>query len=264
MRPARLVRPLFGACRVLLLVLVLLAAFAVPAVLAALLAARLGDTAPDDPVNLAVGAVCGLIAWLFIAVFHFKMETVTLVFPDRGSFTRTVTAHLNELGFLQHARTEGELVFRPTFQSLAVGRVRVQVDGDAARVTGPKVSLERLRKRLRVACHLENASRVCDGRPRLGENILRRVQLSLRVSGEQWRGIAHEVTQVLANEGAEVLCDVNILAHSDAGLREDVVDRLVLDRLRRRSIPVVVLKEQVHAARAAEPAAPARAVPAPG
>jgi hypothetical protein len=219
--------------------------------LSALCVALLLGTPLDNPASVIPGVVCGLIVWLFIAIFHWKTETVTLLFQDRSWFTTTITAELKELGFDAQPRADGHLVFRPSFHSLLVGQVRVQVSGDTAKVIGPKLSLERLRKRLRIACHLEKVHKAGEGRARLGENLLRRVLISLRVSGTQWRWIAHEVTQVLANEGAEVLCDVNILAHSDDGIREGAVDRLILDRLRRRQIPVEVHKEQVHAARAA-------------
>jgi hypothetical protein len=58
-----------------------------------------------------------------------------------------------------------------------------------------------------------------------GERRLNPVRIDMRqLPWENWLDIYNEVIQPLANEGAEVSCQVVILARGDAAMRENAVE----------------------------------------
>ena len=53
---------------------------------------------------------------------------------------------------------------------------------------------------------------------------------------ENWHDIYNEVIQPLANEGAEVSCQVVILAKGEAAIRETTVELVIKESLSQRDI----------------------------
>ena len=48
---------------------------------------------------LTLGVLCGLVVWLFVAVFHLKREPLLLSFTDREAFVEHLGGELVELGY---------------------------------------------------------------------------------------------------------------------------------------------------------------------
>lgn len=65
-----------------------------------------------------------------------------------------------------------------------------------------------------------------DGRHRPAERLLKRVELSVRLTGGQEMAAYEQIVQALAGEGAEVVCELQIMAQSEEGIRETVVEEL--------------------------------------
>jgi hypothetical protein len=188
-----------------------------------------------------------LIAWLFIATFLLKRETEFFPFQDQTAFVPLLTAQLEELGYGVKAQGADQLWAIPPFRSwLLGGSIRVRFAGQLAHVVGPKMCLEMLHHRLRMQTLIANDRKTfTDHRSRRGDRLLRRVQISFRLTGSQWQDLHREVTEVLAAEGAEVRCEVNILANSDRGIRQHTIDGRIRDWLERQQLPVSIHKEPV-------------------
>jgi hypothetical protein len=213
---------------------------------AAGLLAWLGDTSITNTSTLWLGMTCGLIGWLFIAVFHVRHETLILPFQDRQAFLGRLRSQLKELGYHGRVRDAEVQVFWPSFHSLLLGgKIRLRLEDGTAHLDGPKVFLEILRQRLRVQNHLDKDLKIFwDARRRRDERLLKRVQISMRVSGNQWQGVCRQITQILAREGAEVHCEVILGARSDDGIRERTVEHLIREWLSQKSISAVITKER--------------------
>ena len=70
-----------------------------------------------------------------------------------------------------------------------------------------------------------------------GERRLNRVRIDMRqLPWENWLDIYNEVIQPLANEGAEISCQVVILAKGDAAIRENTVELGIKESLSQRDI----------------------------
>lgn len=232
---------LLVALRVLLLTVLALAVFSAGALLLAFLAGWLRGTPTAGAGLLYRAAVCGLIAVLFVAVFHLKRQALDLPAPDAEAFLRRVGTVLARLGYAAAPAAGGRHAFRPAFQSLLFGSgIRVEFRNGRARLTGPKVYLELLRRRLRVQNYVEQAENSA-ARTR-GQRLLRRVELMLRVEPEQLAKVRDGVVEVLGQAGAETICYVTVLAHRDAGIADAVVEGAVRGWLRRQQIPAEVRK----------------------
>jgi hypothetical protein len=88
--------------------------------------------------------------------------------------------------------------------------------------------LEKLRHRLRVhRLLLRTQQSIREASGRVEERYLQRVQIAVRAPGGQLQAVQDEVVRVLSAAGAEVVCDVTILAHGERGVRESAVDEVV-------------------------------------
>ncbi len=242
MRASWCSRTLGMVLRVVLLALPILLAFAATFALIVLVLSWVPGAADLGPGNLSVGVICALSAWLFLAVFHMKRDSVDLRVGERGTFLERLVHVLEELGYEVAAQGSDQFVSLPNFRSLVLGgRLQVRLEAGTARVTGPKMFVELVRRRMRLASHTDPAQ--MNGRDGPGERLLKRVAIHLRVTGAQWRGIYDEILTALAREGAEVICDLHILAQSEAGIREQVIDREIQARLRELSIDAEVRKD---------------------
>jgi predicted AAA+ superfamily ATPase len=75
-----------------------------------------------------------------------------------------------------------------------------------------------------------------------GERRLDRVRITMRISWEEWNDIYNEVIDPLAQEGADILCDVNIVARGDAAIRENTVELVIREALTQRGIRAQIEK----------------------
>jgi hypothetical protein len=249
--------------RVLLLCLAVLAVFAATASAAAFLVSRIKRAPLTDPWCIYLGIVCGLIAWLFVFTFHIKRETALIIVQRPSGFLDQVRKNLEELGYHVEQRDDGHLTARPRFHSLLFGGgFDVRLEDHAARVTGPKVYVEVLRNRLRMESFVGKAQKsIWAARKRQGERLLCRVQISLRVPAEHWQAFRAEVIDVLAGEDADVVCEVNLLAHSEPGIRDSTVDNLIRSWLERHQLKAEIHKEPLHSRET--PSSRDTALPAP-
>jgi hypothetical protein len=231
--------------RILVLVVPVLAAFAVVIVGLALLLALIRDDAATDGGNLALASLCAMIGGLFLVVFHFKRETLAIPFRSKPSFLAACRVVLEELGYEVEDHGRERLVSRPSFRAwLFGGRMHVTLDQTEARIDGPKFFVEIVRRRLRLYSHLANVEQsIKDTRQRQGERLLKRVQVSMRLTPAQWAAAGQEVVQQLAGEGTKIFCEVHLMAQSDHGIRESVVDGNVCEWLKQQGILADVHKD---------------------
>jgi hypothetical protein len=231
--------------RVVILALPIFLILALTILLVACVSAYFGETPVLSADNMYVGTVCGLIAWLIFAVFHIKKETLVLPPADRPTFMDDLKAQLAGLGYAVVSETKLRLVSKPSFHSMLFGGgIRADVEQDGIRIVGPRVYLEMLRKRLRMESHIEKVQRsFLEAKRREGENLLRRVQISMRVTGKQWHAVYNKVVTLLARDDAEVICEVNVLAQSDLGIRDSMVELGVREWLRHEGIQAEIHKE---------------------
>src|SRR5471030_241051 len=83
----------------------------------------------DEPQYLYTGFVCGLIVWLFVAVFHLRRETQTMQFSQREQFLAKAKSVLQEMGYALVSQQALTLIYRPKFHSyLAGGAIQLALD----------------------------------------------------------------------------------------------------------------------------------------
>lgn len=234
---------LASVVRIAALSLAILLSFGLLALTAAGVAAWLQGTELTHAHNLFLGILCGLIALLFLAIFHLKRETLHLSFHNRQEFRDTIRAHFEELGYEAVMNGHDHLLLTPNFQALLIGGgIHVHLEKTAARITGPRVYLDMLRNRVRLQSHVEQVQKaVQEHRERQGGRLIKRVQISLRVPADQWLTIGHELVDRLARQGANLVCDVNILAHSESGFPEHVLEQDIRGLLQEKN-----LKADIH------------------
>ena len=70
-----------------------------------------------------------------------------------------------------------------------------------------------------------------------GERRLNKVRIDVKnLPWENWNDIYNEVIDPLAQEGAEVRCDVVIIAKGDAAIRENTIELGIKESLGQRGI----------------------------
>lgn len=222
------------AAHILVLSFVALVIFGGTALVIAFFLSLAQGSSFGDGANWYVGMICGLIAWMFVAVFHFRKESIQVPLQDREAFGQQVKTVLGDLGYDTQSDSPEYLAFRPAFQSyLLGGGVQVKVEGQQARITGPKVSVEALRKRLRFQNHLKKIT-VEERKPQ-GDRVLKRAKVVFRMPADNWREIFDNVVKPLAAEG-EVVCQVQISVVNDKGIAENTIDGPVRQWLEKQSI----------------------------
>jgi hypothetical protein len=255
MSPSRLARPPLVVLRIALLTaLLLLTVGGVVLPVTVLLAWCRGEAVPPAAA-VSAGVICALTTWLFVAVFHLRRETISLPVDDAPAFARRLRSHLEELGYVVAAPADGRVVGRPSFQALLFGgKVQARIENGTARLTGPRVYVEVLRKRLRLHTHLERVPcTLASLRHRHGEPMLRAAQIRLEVPGELLTAIYREIAAVLAREGASIRCELAIHATSAGGLRDLVIETGIHEWLKEQQVPVEIHKEPLQPALATSP-----------
>jgi hypothetical protein len=201
-----------------------------------------------NPGNLSVGLVCGLISWLFVAAFHLRKETIAIPATDPERFVQNARLLLTEMGYEVKSRGQLQLSTRPRFHSLLFGSgIQVELDGAGAHLTGPKVCVEVLRNRLRILSHLGVVRQALLDPHRHSETLIKRAELRLRVTPEQFEAVRTNVIDVL-QATADVLCDVHLLAQSDIGIPESTLEFQIKQWLDEMGIEATVHKHfiQLH------------------
>ena len=69
-----------------------------------------------------------------------------------------------------------------------------------------------------------------------GERRLSRVRIQMRISWENWQDVYNEVIDPLAREGADIICDLNVLAKGEDMIRENTVELGIKESLSQRGI----------------------------
>jgi hypothetical protein len=137
---------------------------------------------------------------------------------------------------------------RPRFHSLLFGgSVQIMVRCGQAQLTGPKVCVEMLRNRLRVQSHLGVLQQALREPHRHTETLIKRAELRLRIKPEDFDAVRANVIDVL-QESADVVCDLNLLAQSDRGIPESVLEFQIAEWLAQQGIDTAMHKHfiQLH------------------
>jgi hypothetical protein len=238
-------------------------AFCVAAVLSLLIAPALllaslfawGGVATDYLANLALGLICSLIAWLFVAIFHLSREKLVVPVPERQTFLPQVRVLLDEMGYEVTAETLTTLAARPRFNAMLFGgTLRIAMQENRATLQGPKMSAEILRNRLRVVHHLFRIHSLLQEDRKITEPLLKRIELHLRCKPEQLPSVQQRVLDPLMESG-EVTLDLHVLVQSENGLRESHLERHLLPWVKQNQIVCDIHK---HHAKLFEPQRRAR------
>ena len=249
MRLSAAATSLYVMLRIVIWATLLLVLFACMTWFTALILSWCFDTAVAESHNLYLGMICALVAWLFLATFHLRRETVHLPFVSRDTFLRRIKTVLGELGYEVMIETPTHVRFHPSFRSFLMGGgVLVKMEETIALVTGPRLSLEMLRKRLRLYQQLAVVHQSAgEGRRRQPDNRLKRVQIDVRLPADRWPEVMDHLVGVLGQE-ASLICDLHILAQSSGGVRESTIEEQVRAWLHDRGIPAVIHKDHVQLA----------------
>lgn len=185
---------------------------------------RGGDPSRGD--NVLIGLVCSLIALLFIGVFHLRKETVQLRVSDRDKFQLRMQKILEDLGYQWVHMTERHWRARPHFRAFLFGDgVSFKIEGNRASITGPRLSLELIRRRYRMASHLDKVQQsISDSRHRVAETYLKRLELSLRLEAHHMEDFQRRIADVLGQHGT-LLVDVQLMLISEDGMPESLWSR---------------------------------------
>ena len=199
----------------------------------------------DSPPCLYAGFLCGLIAWLFVAAFHLRRETQHVPFTQRDQFIAKAKTVLHEMGYALTNQDADALCFRPRFHSyLFGGGIRLAFDSREVQVTGPKVSLEIFRRCFRLLNHVQRVQLYLQEQRKITDNVIKRVELQLRLRPDQFEALRKNVISVLQKEGT-VICDVSLLVQSDHGIRADTLDFQVREWLDQNGIETDIHKDIV-------------------
>ena len=203
------------------------------------------DASWNSPQYLCIGLVCGLIAWLFVAVFHLRRETQTMAYSQRGQFLTKAKTVLHEMGYALTSHQANALTFRPRFHSyLFGGGIHLAVEDHQAKLTGPRVSLEIFHRCLRLLNHVQRVQLYLQEHRKFTDNVIKRVELQLRLRPEQFEAVKKNVIELLQNEGT-VVCDLNVLVQSENGIRENTLEFQIREWLEQQAIPCEMHKDLV-------------------
>lgn len=246
MNAVRSGRPLLNLVQILGLVFLMLALFLGTAGLGILLAAWLMNAAFLSPLSLCSGMTCALIAWLFIFTFHLKKETLLLP-PPQSNIGKIISEILSEMGYEVNRPSPDLIVGKPAFSAfLFGGTIQAQLQEQGLRLTGPRVSLEKLRHQLRLFAvlsserkSLENSGLLFRGVPQQG------LQIHLRVSGDQDQLPLRELVEALKQQGAQVSCEINLWVQGGPSALEATVEELIQDTLREHPFTATVCTKTV-------------------
>jgi hypothetical protein len=173
--------------------------------------------------NFLTGIMCGLIAVLIIAGFHLRRSTVQLRVSHREAFVRRMQRILEDLGHEWIHMTDVHWRTRPRFRARVLGEgITMVLEGSTATITGPRMSLDQIRRRYRLASQFDKVHESIDeSRSRVAECFMKRFELSVRLEPEQIKEFQTHVLEVLG-KNSEVILDVQMMFASEQGVRESV------------------------------------------
>lgn len=199
----------------------------------------------NSPQFLTIGMVCGLIVWLFVAAFHLRRETQSMPFSQREQFVAKAKGVLQEMGYALSSQNSETLSFRPSFHSyLFGGGIQLALADREAKLTGPKVSLEIFRRSFRLVNHVQRVQLYLQEHRRFTDNVIKRVELKMRLNPEQFEAVRHNVIELLQKDG-EVVCELNLLVQSEQGIRENTLEFQVREWLEQQGIQCDIHKDLV-------------------
>jgi hypothetical protein len=242
-----------GVFRFLLVSVLTVVLLAGTTLLIAFALAWLRDTTWDNPPELGVSMVCGLVAWVFVAAFHLRRETQSMPFSQRDQFIAKTKTVLQELGYALTSAQPNALWFRPRFHSyLFGGGIHVAIEDREAKLTGPKVSLEIFRRCFRLFNHVQRVHAYLQEHRKFTDNVLKRVELKLRVTPDQLEGVRRHVIELLQKDG-EVVCELNVLVQSEKGIHENMLEFEIREWLRQQGIEGEIHKDLVQFVEVVQP-----------
>jgi hypothetical protein len=204
--------------------------------------------------NAFIASVCAVIAWFFVAFFLFGKETITMPVIDSEGFLKNARRALREMGYDVTNSSERSVRTRHGFQLLLFGRgIRVRCTDTQATLSGPKLWVDALRRRLRVQNCLDSTelslSELTQRNAAERGVVLKRVQLQMRVPAARLEEVTRNVVAPLADEG-EVLCEVTLMAQSSSGIREATVEEQIRPWLLVNGITADIQKDSIMMAEA--------------
>jgi len=227
-------------------VLVALIAF-VALVGSTILVAALVAWPQDEPwdSSLYLGFVCSMIFWLFVVVFHLRRETQNMAFSQKDQYVAKAKTVLQEMGYYLSSQNADTFTFRPRFQSyLFGGSIQLTLHDQEAKVTGPKVALEIFRRCFRLLNHVQRVQLYLQEHRRFTENVIKRVELQLRIRPEQFEAVRNHIIALLQKDG-KVICELSLLVQSEKGIRETTLDFQVREWLEQQGIDFDIHKDIV-------------------
>lgn len=214
------------------------------ACIAAILAYMRGHELLDHE-NVGLSLVCTIIAWSFAVMFHLVKETVQLPVTQAGMFLANARRVLRELGYEIGHHTATSLTTRHAFRFLIFRRgIQISCGERQASITGPKLWVDVLRRRLRVQNFLVGSQTSAHDPQRLSDLLLKRVQIRMRVQPDNLEEIARYVLDLLTQE-ADVVCEINLLANSAAGIHESMVENQIRPWLAEQEVSAEIHKDLV-------------------
>jgi hypothetical protein len=178
----------------------------------------------SEPEYLAIGFACGFIVWFFVVIFHLRRETQTMSFSQKEQFVAKAKSVLSEMGYALVYHRANRLSFRPRFHAyLFGGAIHIELAEQDARLTGPKVTLDVFRRSFRMLNHVQRVQMYLQDHRKITDNVLKRVELRLRLQPDQLAAVRKNVIEPLENDGA-VICELNLMVNSEEGIREDLVE----------------------------------------
>lgn len=199
----------------------------------------------NSPQYLIIGLVCGLIVGLFVAVFHLRRETRNVSFSQRDQFVAKAKTVLLEMGYALTSQRADALAFRPRFHSyLFGGGIQIALENQEAKLTGPRVSLDLFHRCLRLMNHVQRVQIYLQDHRKFTDNVLKRAELKLRLSPQQFEAVRKNVIALLEKE-ADVVCELNLLVQSETGLRENTLEFQVREWLEQQGIDCEIHKDLV-------------------
>jgi hypothetical protein len=245
--PAQRSHRLGQVIRIVALCIPIVAAFAIIVLPIAFALAWFRETSIFDGVNLVPAIVCGLIASLFVLVFHVKKEMAVLPIKNNADFLGACREVLIDLGCDIAKKSESSFIAWPSFRGLLLGgHIHVQTHGNEGYITGPKILIEILRSRLRLQHHIAGVEQnLRDSRVRLQQTgrMLKRVELSFRLKPCQWNEAGDALLKKLVDAGADVCCEVHVLAQNHDGIRESILEGPIRDWLQKKQIQSEIHKD---------------------
>lgn len=178
-----------------------------------------------SPESLSIALTCGLIIWLFVAIIHLNKDSLQLPITTPEGFLDKACEVLKEMGYEVVFKTANHVSTSPGFYSFLFGSgILIRLDGHQAKIIGPKILAELVRKRLRLQNHIGKVQQtLLDQRRRPPGQLLHRLQIRLKVTPQQLGAVQRHVIEPLAEEG-NVICMLTIQAQSDKGIRDIAPD----------------------------------------